>query len=112
MKRKELKLLSPEIRTRRFLTPQAIAIIYAIMGGLWIVASDSIVSMMSKNPAVINRLQTYKGWFFIAMTAAMLYSLIRVYGKKNLRDLHTLRESEARNRLLVENVRDYEDIYD
>lgn len=62
------------------LTPQRIAAIYAAVGGLWILLSDRIVNTMSSVPEVITRLQTYKGWFFVLVTALMLYCLIRRYG--------------------------------
>jgi PAS domain S-box-containing protein len=70
----------PDKPPEKRLTPQRIAAIYAAVAGLWILLSDRIVNMMSSVPEIITRLQTYKGWFFVLVTALMLSWLIRRYG--------------------------------
>jgi multisubunit Na+/H+ antiporter MnhE subunit len=47
------KKRSPGKRYEKRLTPGMIAMIYAVVGGLWIAASDTIVQMLS-NDADIN----------------------------------------------------------
>ncbi len=93
------KIPSPERESKRKLTPGIIVMIYAVVGGLWIAASDGIVHMMSKDPEMITHLQTYKGWFYVGLTAVMLYWLIRRHGEK-------YRESEEKFRVIFESATD------
>ena len=90
------------------ISPKTIAFIYAVISGLWIVASDRIVKGISTNPDTITHLQTYKGWLFVVTTGVMLYGLIRFYGKNLTRAMVTLRDSEEQNHLLIESVTDHE----
>ncbi|TAL28402.1 MAG: PAS domain S-box protein [Nitrospirae bacterium] len=71
-------------QSKKGLTPELIAAIYAVVGWSWIIASDLILDMVSNDPEVITRIQTYKGSFYIIVTAVMLYWLIRRYGDKFL----------------------------
>jgi signal transduction histidine kinase len=54
-----------------------IAGIYAILGFAWIAFSDRLVVALSPDPAVHDRLQTVKGTFFVLVTAAILFVLVR-----------------------------------
>nr|WP_320133544.1 response regulator [uncultured Holophaga sp.] len=54
-----------------------IAIIYAIVAGLWIFTSDSLMGLLVPDPGTLTRIATYKGLAFVAITALMLYGLIR-----------------------------------
>jgi two-component system, OmpR family, phosphate regulon sensor histidine kinase PhoR len=54
-----------------------IAGIYAVLGALWILLSDSLLEMLVTDPAMLTRLQTVKGWFYVLITALLLYALIR-----------------------------------
>jgi len=65
-----------------------IAAIYALVAGLWIIASDSLLGFLFSDPATLTRLATLKGWGFVAVTAAMLYGLVR-------RDIVELKRVEA-----------------
>ena len=49
---------------------------YVLFGMLWILFSDRILSLFSSDSAQLMRWQTYKGWFFIAASAAMLFLLL------------------------------------
>lgn len=51
--------------------------IYAVFGGLWILLSDRLLWASVTDPYWNHALQTYKGWFYVAVTAALLYLLIR-----------------------------------
>ncbi|MFY9141927.1 putative bifunctional diguanylate cyclase/phosphodiesterase [Sulfuricurvum sp.] len=53
-----------------------ISIVYLIFGVLWIYFSDSAVELIaSRDVRQITRLQMYKGWFFIGVTACLLFFL-------------------------------------
>jgi hypothetical protein len=54
-----------------------IAAIYALVGGAWILFSDKLLDHLVHDPAAIIRVSLYKGWFYVAVTAAMLYLLIK-----------------------------------
>jgi signal transduction histidine kinase len=75
-------------------------VIYAIAGGLWILFSDRMLSALITNAQLLTRMQTYKGWLFVALTSWMLYELVTRYrvelrsAEKELRKLN--RELEQR----------------
>ncbi len=50
-----------------------VAVIYIIIGGLWILLSDQIVALLIKDPTGLTIIQTYKGWFFILITGLILF---------------------------------------
>ena len=79
-----------------------ISLIYALVGGLWILLSDELLSVFVKDPSVITRLEIFKGWFFIGTTALMLYLLIRHNIERVRKSEQALRESEEKFQMLVE----------
>lgn len=50
---------------------------YIIVGGLWIVFSDRILNYFINDPELLTRIQTYKGWFYVVITAVLFYSLLK-----------------------------------
>lgn len=54
-----------------------IPIIYIIIGALWILFSDEIVTNLTSDPQKIQLLSTYKGWAYVLVTGIMLYLLIK-----------------------------------
>jgi hypothetical protein len=71
---------------QRLPIPTRITLIYILMGGSWILLSDTILSDLISDLRVYSHLQTYKGWFYVLATAALLYALIQ-------RDLSALERS-------------------
>jgi len=71
----------PEITqpSRLTLSPLKITAIYAIFGGLWILLSDKLLALLVTSPRLLARYQTYKSWSYVALTALLLYGLIRWY---------------------------------
>ncbi|WP_299995854.1 bifunctional diguanylate cyclase/phosphodiesterase [Sulfuricurvum sp.] len=54
-----------------------ISVYYLLFGFIWIYFSDSVVELLSaENPHKLTLLQNYKGWFFIVLTASLLFILI------------------------------------
>jgi signal transduction histidine kinase len=53
-----------------------IAVAYFILGFLWILTSDYILVYFTNDIGLLTKLQNYKGWFYIAVTAILLYYLI------------------------------------
>jgi len=65
-----------------------IAAIYSLVAGLWIYASDSILGMLFSDPTTLTKLAMLKGWGFVAVTAIMLYGLVK-------RDIAAVKRMEA-----------------
>ncbi|MBN2713820.1 MAG: PAS domain S-box protein [Planctomycetes bacterium] len=63
----------------RYLTPASIAGIYAVVGFVWIWYSDRLVELIASNQDYLSHLQTYKGSFYVIMTALLLYLLLKKY---------------------------------
>ncbi|MBS4099543.1 MAG: EAL domain-containing protein [Sulfuricella sp.] len=53
------------------------ALAYCVAAGLWIAVSDSVLSLFFSEAASLQTAQTYKGGVFVAVTALLLYILIR-----------------------------------
>jgi len=65
------------IRNSTQYIPLKIASLYALLGAVWILLSDRILAVLVRDPDLMSQLQTYKGWFYVLITAAILYLLIR-----------------------------------
>ncbi len=77
-----------------------IVIIYALIGALWILFSDKVLSKYVQDIELYAQLQTYKGWLYIASTATLLYILIRAYVVRLEKYESELRKQRDYNRLL------------
>lgn len=64
-----------------------IVAVYAVFSGLWILFSDKAVAQLFAAPFAITLASMIKGWFFVAVTSILLFSLIR-------RMVNELQESE------------------
>ena len=53
------------------------ALIYVIFGGLWILLSDKLLGLLTSDLDTYARLQTWKGWLYIAVTGLLVFLLIR-----------------------------------
>ena len=82
--------------------PLRISLVYALVGGVWILFSDFLVSVLFTDPAVITRVEVFKGWFFILVTSGMLYFLILHSVSSLKKSEEALRESEEKFHMLVE----------
>jgi PAS domain S-box-containing protein len=87
----------------RGLSPLKITAIYVLLGCMWIALSDRLLVASVRDPLLLTQLQTIKGWFFVGVTAVLLYLLIS-YNESMIRhSQEALRESEERYRQTVEN---------
>jgi PAS domain S-box-containing protein len=89
------------------------SLLYGFIGSLWILLSDQVLVAIVSDPNTINRLQTYKGWTFVTVSALVLYTTLRrelhrweqeVAGRREAEE--AVRESARRFRFLVENAPD------
>ncbi|MFK2931431.1 HD-GYP domain-containing protein [Dyella agri] len=70
--------------------PLRIAGIYVLVAATWIWCSDRVLGVLVSDADLRMELQTLKGWFFVLVTGAMLFWLIR----------HDVRRLERSNRRL------------
>ncbi|MDX9991004.1 MAG: PAS domain S-box protein [Anaerolineales bacterium] len=53
------------------------SLVYAVLSGLWILLSDRLISLVASDSSALSQMQTYKGLFFVSVTTALLYVLLR-----------------------------------
>jgi signal transduction histidine kinase len=72
-----------------------IALIYFLTGFLWIIFSDHILQGLAGSAEAVTQLQTYKGWFFVSITAVLLFLLVRnEIKKKNIIEADLIKTRE------------------
>jgi PAS domain S-box-containing protein len=64
-------------RARAADAARRIALLYALFGALWILGSDWLLERLVPDPVWLVRAGALKGWLFIAVTAALLYVVVR-----------------------------------
>ncbi|GAB6040821.1 hypothetical protein [Endothiovibrio diazotrophicus] len=52
--------------------------LYALFGVLWIFFSDRLLDILVSDRQLLGVLQTFKGWFYVAITSLLLFLLIRI----------------------------------
>ena len=71
-----------------------IIVFYLLAGGLWIIFSDYVLFKIVKSADTISELQTYKGWFYVAITGVMLYYFIKKHLTKRRNLEHELKKQQ------------------
>ena len=66
-----------QIQSKSRLTPLRITLIYFFAGVFWIFTSDKLLAIFVHNENALLYLETFKGWFYVLVTACMLYVLIQ-----------------------------------
>lgn len=54
-----------------------VTVVYTVLGAVWILFSDRLLEIFVGDPRWLSRLQTVKGWLFVAATAVLLYCAMR-----------------------------------
>jgi light-regulated signal transduction histidine kinase (bacteriophytochrome) len=73
--------------------PRTIALIYVAFGVMWIFLSDRVLVWLDLDPQLILRMQTAKGWLFVAGSAVVLYVAARRYERRGRDAVAALIES-------------------
>ncbi|MGV8073169.1 MAG: PAS domain S-box protein [Syntrophobacteraceae bacterium] len=76
-------------------TAKGIIVIYFLFGALCELLSDRLLKAFVKEPDVLTRFQTYKGWFYLIITTAVLYFFMQRYSQATQRYIANLNEAEA-----------------
>ncbi|WP_221793803.1 response regulator [Aquisediminimonas sediminicola] len=76
-----------------------IVLLYALLGGAWILISDKVVEFLVSDPVTRVQIGIFKGWAYVALTSVFLYILIVRFWRQTLevsqRQLKTLGLLEA-----------------
>ena len=78
-----------------------IALVYLLLGLLWILGSDSALNALFTDADLVARMQTWKGWFYVALTAVLLYVVL--YRVLRSEAAQLLRQSRQREDLSLLN---------
>lgn len=85
------------MRYSRLSLTAKIVVMYTIPAAIWILLSDLLLSILVSDPHVLIWAQTWKGWWFVAVSAIGLYIILR-------RSLHTQQISRARLQAMFDNA--------
>ena len=83
-----------------------IALLYLLIGILWIVFSDEAAAVLAPNQAALTQISIYKGWGYVLVTALLLYWMIRRHTQKISQAKLTLNESEKNYQELLQQASD------
>ena len=83
----------------RISPPLKTTLIYALFGFAWIIFSDRFLAMLTDDPHLLTRLQSYKGIAYVLFTSLLLFFLIR----RDYRRL--LAQEEEKRRLFAATMR-------
>jgi PAS domain S-box-containing protein len=81
-----------------------IMLIYLIVGGIWILFSNSILHLITNDETIFNYINTATGLTFILFTAGLLYYLINKYANEIEQVEENLHESEKRYEELADSL--------
>ncbi len=70
-----------EFKSAAYRSPFIISAIYLFLSAVWITFSDQWVLTYFDDPVQITSVQTYKGWFFITLSAVLIFFLILTSNK-------------------------------
>ena len=88
------------------MTALRIALIYLLFGALWIYLSDTLLGKQITDPELLTQYQTYKGWFYVLITALLAYLLVAQALRRQSTAESALRDSEARFHTIFDGVND------
>ena len=63
--------------------PLKVTMVYALIGGLWILFSDRVLNILIESKSLMVRIQTIKGWFYVFISSIIIYFLISEFTKKS-----------------------------
>jgi len=84
------------------LNPIRICLLYAIIAGLWIITSSSLLSFTVADPVVQNQIEIAKGLLFVVSTSALLFALLKYELHVRALNEQRLLESEVNYRNLAD----------
>ena len=67
---------------KRLLSPASVALLYAVLAVIWILASGALLTMSVPDPALQARVELGKGLLFVLLTSFLLYLILRAWEKR------------------------------
>lgn len=83
-----------------------VSTVYALFGALWVALSDRVLAALVEDLDRLTRLQTFKGWVFVAASTCLLYASVRRELRLRERAEQALAQSETLHRALAESAQD------
>lgn len=77
---------------------------YLIVGGLWIIFSDSLLNYFIHDPDLITHFQTFKGWFYVIVTGLLLYLVLKNHLERIREAEHKAKESDRLKTAFLQNI--------
>ncbi|MGH4052300.1 MAG: EAL domain-containing protein [Clostridium sp.] len=84
-------LLRDDVELKRL--PIKVTMVYAIIGGLWVMFSDRVLNMLVESKSLMVKIQTIKGFGFVLISSFIIYFLISELSKKSKMWSHKLKEN-------------------
>jgi diguanylate cyclase (GGDEF)-like protein/PAS domain S-box-containing protein len=81
-----------------------VAAIYAVFAAIWIVFSDRAIDLFAVNKAVLSTMQTWKGLFFVTITAVLVFLLVQFYFQQQIALTHKFKASQQRLDLMLSSI--------
>ncbi len=81
-----------------------LAILYILVGGLWILYSDLFVSNLTDNPDTITKIQHFKGWFYVFTTGILLFFMIKNHIQKIRKAEAKAKENDKLKTVFIQNI--------
>lgn len=86
--------------------PIWLALAYFVVSAVYIRVSDRLAEWVVKDPEQLTRVQSYKGWAFVTVTAALLFLVVRGFARSVVRAEESLAAVRLDYRRLVETITD------
>lgn len=78
--------------------------VYVLLGCLWIIFSDTILASLVKNPDLLTTFQTYKGWFYVLITSALFYFILKKHLTQQRNAERKAKESDLLKTAFLRNI--------
>lgn len=101
-----MPMFSKKNRSTYWFLPLRTAVIYLVLGCLWILLSDKLLSDIVKSQSLYVTISVVKGWIYVLVTAVLMYALIYSGLRSIKQSANALIESEERYRSLFEQAAD------
>ena len=93
------------MKNREFILPALkTALIFLVVGFVWVLVSDELLHQLSPNHKIESQIQTYKDWFFIALTSILIYFIFSQQLKRIINYKNRLQISERSLSVILENI--------
>jgi len=94
--------MKPQPKRHKYKRALAISLIYLLLGSMWIFITDQALNLLTTSHVVYTAWQTYKGAFFVVISALLIYGLVQLDEHYRQEVEKKLIESEVRYQSIVE----------